>query len=123
MAYKMFGKGDPLILHNGASDHMDAWDPALLTRLASNNTVIIFDSRGIGNTTAGTQPYSVKLLGNDTAGLMDALKIQNASILGYSLGTYERNNLQSRILIRLAVLYLLLVPVVVKMGYLNRLSF
>ena len=28
MAYKMFGKGDPLILHNGASDHMDAWDPA-----------------------------------------------------------------------------------------------
>ena len=88
MAYKMFGKGDPIILHNGASDHMDAWDPALLTRLASNNTVIIFDSRGIGNTTAGTEPYSVKLLGNDTAGLMDALKIQNASILGHSLGTY-----------------------------------
>ena len=28
MAYKMFGKGDPIILHNGASDHMDAWDPA-----------------------------------------------------------------------------------------------
>ncbi len=54
MAYKMFGKGDPIILHNGASDNMDAWDPALLSRLASNNTVIIFDSRGIGNTTAGT---------------------------------------------------------------------
>ena len=51
MAYKMFGKGDPLILHNGASDNMDAWDPALLTRLASNHTVIVFDSRGIGNTT------------------------------------------------------------------------
>ncbi|WP_458719409.1 alpha/beta fold hydrolase [Candidatus Nitrosocosmicus sp. R] len=88
MAYKMFGKGDPLILHNGASDHMDAWDPALLSRLASNNTVIIFDSRGIGNTTAGTEPYSIQLLGNDTAGLMDALKIQNANVLGYSLGTF-----------------------------------
>ncbi|HJR47376.1 MAG TPA: alpha/beta hydrolase, partial [Nitrososphaeraceae archaeon] len=88
MAYKMFGKGDPIILHNGASDHMDAWDPALLSRLASNNTVIIFDSRGIGNTTAGTEPYSIKLLGNDTAGLMDALKIQQANVLGYSLGTF-----------------------------------
>ena len=47
MAYKMFGKGDPLILHNGASDNMDAWDPALLSRLASNNTVIIFDSEEV----------------------------------------------------------------------------
>jgi pimeloyl-ACP methyl ester carboxylesterase len=88
MAYKMFGKGDPLILHNGASDNMDAWDPALLTSLASNNTVIIFDSRGIGNTIVGTEPYSIQLLGNDTAGLMDALKIQQANVLGYSLGTF-----------------------------------
>ena len=88
MAYKMFGKGDPLILHNGASDNMDAWDPALLSRLASNNTVIVFDSRGIGNTTAGTKPYSIQLLANDTAGLMDALKIQQANVLGYSLDTF-----------------------------------
>ena len=88
MAYKMFGKGDPLILHNGASDNMDAWDPALLTRIASNNTVIVFDSRGIGNTTSGTEPYSIQLLANDTAGLLDALKIQQANVLGYSLGTF-----------------------------------
>ena len=88
MAYKMFGKGDPIILHNGASDGMDVWDPAIITRLASNHTVIIFDSRGIGNTTSGTEPYSIKLLGNDTAGLMDALKIQQANVLGYSLGTF-----------------------------------
>ena len=88
MAYKMFGKGDPIILHNGANDNMDAWDPALLSRLASNNTVIVFDSRGIGNTTVGNEPYSIKLLANDTAGLMDALKIQQANVLGYSLGTF-----------------------------------
>ena len=85
---RCLAKVTPLILHNGASDHMDAWDPALLSRLASNNTVIIFDSRGIGNTTAGTEPYSIKLLANDTAGLMDALNIQEANVLGYSLGTF-----------------------------------
>ena len=80
MAYKMFGKGDHIILHNGASENMNAWDPSFLTGLSSNHTVIIFDSRGIGNTTAGTEPYSIKLLGNDTAGLMDALKIQQANV-------------------------------------------
>ena len=88
IAYKVFGKGDPIILHNGASDGMDAWDPALLSSLSSNHTVIVFDSRGIGNTTSGTEPYSIQLLANDTAGLMDALKIQKANVLGYSLGTF-----------------------------------
>jgi pimeloyl-ACP methyl ester carboxylesterase len=88
IAYKMFGKGDPLILHNGASDGMDAWEPSLLTRLALNHTVIVFDSRGIGNTTAGTEPYSIQLLANDTAGLMDALGIQKANVLGFSLSTF-----------------------------------
>jgi hypothetical protein len=28
VAYKMFGNGDPIILFNGASDNMDAWDPS-----------------------------------------------------------------------------------------------
>src|SRR5919112_6732408 len=88
MAYKMFGKGDAIILHSGGSDNMDAWPPELLSKLVSNHTVIVFDSRGIGNTTSGTEPYSIKLLANDTAGLLDALKIQKASILGYSLGTF-----------------------------------
>lgn len=88
IAYKMFGNGDPLILHNGASDGMDAWEPTLLTKLALNNTVVVFDSRGIGNTTAGTEPHSIQLLANDTSGLIDALGIQQASVLGYSLGTF-----------------------------------
>jgi pimeloyl-ACP methyl ester carboxylesterase len=88
MAYKMFGKGEPLILHSGASDNMDAWDPSLLAKLSSNHTVIIFDSRGMGNTTLGTEPYTIQLVANDTAGLMDALNIQEANVLGYSLGSF-----------------------------------
>jgi len=28
IAYKMFGSGEPIILFNGASDGMDAWDPS-----------------------------------------------------------------------------------------------
>ena len=88
VAYKVFGKGDPIILFNGASDNMDAWDPSFLTALSSNHTVIVFDSRGIGNTTTGSKPYSMQLLANDTAGLLDALKIPKADVMGYSLGSF-----------------------------------
>jgi pimeloyl-ACP methyl ester carboxylesterase len=88
VAYKMFGKGDPIILFNGASDNMDAWDPSLLKGLSSNHTVIVFDQRGIANTTAGSRPYTPQQLADDTAGLLDALKIPKADVLGYSLGSY-----------------------------------
>ena len=88
IAYKMFGKGDPLILFNGASDNMDAWDPSLLKGLASNHTVIVFDQRGIANTTVGSRPYTYQQLANDTAGLLDALKIPRTDVMGYSLGSY-----------------------------------
>src|SRR5438093_93582 len=88
IAYKMFGKGDPIILFNGASDSMNAWDPSLLKGLASNHTVIVFDQRGIANTTAGSRPYTYQQLANDTAGLLDALKIPKADVMGYSLGSY-----------------------------------
>jgi pimeloyl-ACP methyl ester carboxylesterase len=86
IAYKMFGKGYPILLFNGASDGMNAWDPSFLTGLSSNHTVIVFDSRGIGNTTTDSKPYTIRLLANDTAGLMDALKIHRADVFGYSLG-------------------------------------
>ncbi|MGE5661325.1 MAG: alpha/beta fold hydrolase [Ignavibacteriales bacterium] len=86
VGYKVFGKGEPIILFNGASDNMDAWDPSFLTGLSSNHTVIVFDQRGIGNSTVGSNPYTYLQLANDTAGLLDALKIPKADVMGYSLG-------------------------------------
>ncbi len=88
IAYKMFGKGEPILLFNGASDGMDAWDPSFPASLSSNHTVIAFDQRGIGNTTVGFKPYTYQQLANDSAGLLDALKIPKADVLGYSLGSY-----------------------------------
>jgi pimeloyl-ACP methyl ester carboxylesterase len=88
IAYKMLGKGDPILLYNGASDGMDAWDPSLLRILSSNHTVIAFDSRGLGNTTIGSKPYTYQQLATDAAGLLDALKIPKADVMGYSLGSY-----------------------------------
>src|SRR5919106_5879148 len=88
VAYKMFGKGDPIILFNGASDGMDAWDPSFPAGLSSNHTVIAFDQRGIANTTIGSKPYTYQQIADDAAGLLDALKIPKADVMGYSLGSY-----------------------------------
>ncbi|MCC2647211.1 MAG: bpoC 7 [Nitrososphaeraceae archaeon] len=88
IAYKMSGKGDPILLISGGSADKNAWDPSFIRDLSSNHTVIVFDTRGVGNTTIGSKPYTMEQLANDTAGLLDALKIQNANVLGYSLGSY-----------------------------------
>jgi pimeloyl-ACP methyl ester carboxylesterase len=88
IAYKFFGKGDPILLISGSGLVMDAWDSTILKDLSSNHTVIIFDNRGVGNTTAGTKPFSIIQFANDTSGLLDALKIQKADVLGFSMGSF-----------------------------------
>src|SRR5215207_1774475 len=91
IAYKIFGKGEPLLLIPGFSMTMDMWDPIVLEKLSSNHTIIIFDIRGIGKTTAGSNktPPSIQLFANDTAGLIDALGIRKpVDILGLSMGGF-----------------------------------
>jgi pimeloyl-ACP methyl ester carboxylesterase len=86
IAYKTFGKGDPILLINGYSFAMDSWDPTVLETLASNHTVIIFNNRGIGNTTSGVEQFSIEQFANDTAGLLEALNIRKADVLAWSMG-------------------------------------
>src|SRR3712207_8600449 len=66
---------------------------SFISDLSSNYTVIVFDNRGVGNTTIGSQPYTIEQLANDTAGLLDDLEIQNANVLRSEEHTSE---LQSR---------------------------
>ena len=86
--YKMFGNREPLLVLNGAGQTMNDWPSSLLKVLSSNHTVIMFDARGIGNTTGGSNPYTFQQLADDTAGLLDALKIPKANVMGHSLGSW-----------------------------------
>jgi pimeloyl-ACP methyl ester carboxylesterase len=86
IAYKTIGKGYPILLISGATGDMNSWDPSTLKSLSSNHTVIIFDNCGVANTTTGSKAFSIQQFANDTVGLLDALKIQKANVLGHSLG-------------------------------------
>jgi pimeloyl-ACP methyl ester carboxylesterase len=92
VAYKQLGNSSdtapPIVLIAGGGMTMDMWNPTLLKALSSNQTVIIFDNRGAGESTIGTNEYSITQLANDTAGLLNALKISTADILGYSMGSF-----------------------------------
>ena len=88
IAYKIFGKGNPILLISGSGNVMDVWPTHFLKELALNHTVIIFDNRGVGNTTAGTRPFSIDQFANDTVGLLDALDIQRTDVLGFSMASF-----------------------------------
>ncbi len=88
IAYKTFGRGDPILLISGSGNVMDVWPTHFLKELASNHTVIIFDNRGVGNTTVGTRPFSIAQFANDTVGLLDALDIQRTDVLGFSMASF-----------------------------------
>ena len=93
IAYKEAGAGYPLILIMGSGSTMDLWSPGLISGLSQNNHIIIFDNRGIGSTSSSEREFSIRLFADDTAGLMDALNIKKANVLGWSMGTYVAQEL------------------------------
>ena len=87
IAYKIYGHGEPLIMIMGFSGTMDFWDARVIKKLAEHYQVIVFDNRGMGLTSDSPKEYTIKLFADDTAGLMKAIKIKCAHILGWSMGT------------------------------------
>jgi len=88
ISYREYGEGYPLVMLMGLSGTMDTWDPDFINELAKNNRLIMLDYRGFGKTDIGSKPITLKQYADDTAALMDALKIDKANVLGWSLGTY-----------------------------------
>ena len=85
MAYRVFGQGEPLILIMGLTGTLDNWDPTLVEELARHYLVIPFDNRGMGASTSAGE-YAFEQLADDTAGLLRALGLEQAHVLGWSTG-------------------------------------
>src|SRR2546425_3248297 len=83
--YEEAGRGEPLILIMGfGADHL-AW--AFQVRaLAARYRVVTFDNRGAGQSDAPEPPYTIHTMADDTAGLMDALGLESAHVVGASMG-------------------------------------
>jgi pimeloyl-ACP methyl ester carboxylesterase len=85
MYYEIHGEGEPVVLIAGLnSDH--TLYRAIIPRLAESYQVVAFDNRGVGQTDKPDIPYSIEMMADDTAGLLNALGIEQAHILGTSMG-------------------------------------
>jgi pimeloyl-ACP methyl ester carboxylesterase len=106
--YESFGDGEPLLLIMGIGGQMIQWDEDFCRALSTEGfRVIRFDNRDVGMSEIldhlGTPdinrlmlqralgapiraPYTLDDMADDTAGLLDALGIPSAHIVGMSLG-------------------------------------
>jgi pimeloyl-ACP methyl ester carboxylesterase len=54
--------------------------------LARQFRVTTFDNRGVGRSSASDEAYSIRMMADDTAALMDAIGLRSAHIVGASMG-------------------------------------
>ena len=85
--YEITGEGEPLILIEGLGTAAWLWWKQV-PELAKHYRVIAYDQRGVGRSDKPDEPYTIPMLADDLAGLMDVLKIKQAHVLGISLGGY-----------------------------------
>jgi pimeloyl-ACP methyl ester carboxylesterase len=85
--YEVHGQGDPLVLIMGLRRNLEWWYRQI-PALSQHFQVIAFDNRGAGRSDKPVMEYSIRLFADDTAGLMEALAIPKAHILGISMGGY-----------------------------------
>jgi 3-oxoadipate enol-lactonase len=85
MFYQDVGEGDPVLLIMGfGGDHL-AW-AMQMADFAARHRVIAFDNRGVGQSDAPDAPYTTRMMADDALGLMDALGVDSAHVLGVSMG-------------------------------------
>ena len=87
LAYSDQGRGMPLVFLHAFPFNRTMWEPQL-TALSSRFRVVTVDLRGHGESDAPLWRYTLDLFADDVSGLLDHLSIQQAVLIGLSMGGY-----------------------------------
>ncbi len=87
VAYDECGGGEPVLMINGIGADRNGWGLQVPAVSAEFRT-ITYDNRDVGQTGAGSVQgaYAIRQFADDAAGLLDALGIETAHIVGASMG-------------------------------------
>ena len=85
MYYEVHGEGRPTLLLNGAYLSIDEWGP-LLPRLAESRQVIALEPQAHGRTADIDRPITFEHMADDAAALLRLLGIEQADVVGFSMG-------------------------------------
>lgn len=93
--YDIAGDGAPVLLISGTgADLRDS--PVSSNPLTKHFRVIAYDQRGLGQTSKPDLPYTMSDYADDAAGLLDALGIARAHVVGISFGGMVAQHLAIR---------------------------
>jgi len=84
--YETRGEGSPLMLINGWGGNLNSWSTSMVCLLSEHHRVIMMDNRGTGRSGKPDAPYTMDMMAADTAGLLDALGVKYAHVMGFSMG-------------------------------------
>lgn len=79
------GDGLPLVFINSLGTDYRIWD-TVAPAFASDHRIVRYDKRGHGLSDCPPAPYSIRDSADDLAGLLDALQINQAVVVGISVG-------------------------------------
>src|SRR4051794_38021342 len=94
--YVREGEGEPLLLIQGMSGNHLHWGDDFLGLLTPHFEVIAYDHRGIGHSDRVETPFTIADLADDAAGVLDALDIESAHVMGISMGGMTAQELALR---------------------------
>jgi pimeloyl-ACP methyl ester carboxylesterase len=86
MYYEVLGSGPPLVLLHGALVTIDLSWRAVIPALAEHHQVIAIEQQAHGHTGDIDRPLSYQQMADDTAALLEHLGVEQADIVGYSMG-------------------------------------
>ena len=81
-----YGHGPAVILLHGGMGHSGNFGKQVAAIAAAGYRVVVADTRGHGRSTRDSRPFSYSLLASDLKSILDALQIEQASIVGWSDG-------------------------------------
>ena len=84
--YATYGSGSPVILLHGGLGHSGNWGYQIPALVSNDYRAILIDSRGHGQSTRDTRPYTYELMASDVSSVMDALNLKKAAFVGWSDG-------------------------------------
>ena len=71
----------------GCGGTMDHWPQEVIETLSKKYQLILLDNRGMGYSTANDVTFTYKLFADDVIGLLTALGVKKANVLGHSMGS------------------------------------
>ena len=84
--YEVHGEGQPLVLLHGSYMTIPLNWAHFLPPLAQSRQVIVAEMQGHGRTRDIPREFNYEAMADDVAGLLQHLRIEQADILGYSMG-------------------------------------